>query len=124
MSYRKARIKHDKIKLITYIRYMQQFWTEKKENNKKINVCQLHDIAMFRMYIPQDFRRKEPQKKVLVHFTEIHEAKLKKRQFSAMVTLWASVQKLPESDFNLDTGLRNRHSRFMTLLLSKSFLIQ
>jgi len=35
MSYRKARTKHDKIKLVTYIQYIQQSWREEKEKNKK-----------------------------------------------------------------------------------------
>jgi len=35
MNYRKARTKHDKIKLMTYIRYIQQSWREKKEKDKK-----------------------------------------------------------------------------------------
>jgi len=43
MSYRKARTKHDKIKLMTYIQYIQYSWTVKKEKNKIIIVCQLHN---------------------------------------------------------------------------------
>jgi len=39
----KARTKHDKIKLMTYIQYIQQSWREDKEKNKKINVYQLHN---------------------------------------------------------------------------------
>ena len=31
----KARTKHDKIKLMTYVQYIQQSWREKKEKNKK-----------------------------------------------------------------------------------------
>jgi len=42
MSYRKARTKHDNIKLTTYIQYIQHSWRKKKEN-KKINVYQLHN---------------------------------------------------------------------------------
>jgi len=45
MSYRKARTQHDKIKLMTYIQYIQQSWRKKKEKNKKINVYQLHNHA-------------------------------------------------------------------------------
>jgi hypothetical protein len=36
-----------------------------------------------------------------------------------MVTLWASVQKVPDFDPHMDTGLPNWHSRFIPLLLSK-----
>ena len=41
MSYREARTKHDKIKLMTYIlvQYIQQSWREKKEKNKTILMC-------------------------------------------------------------------------------------
>ena len=35
MSYKEVRTKRDKIKLMTYIQYIQQSWREKKENNKK-----------------------------------------------------------------------------------------
>jgi len=40
MSYREARTKYDKIKLMTYIQFIQQSWREKKERKeqKKINV--------------------------------------------------------------------------------------
>jgi len=38
MSYRKARTKQDKIKLMAYIQYIQQSWRKKKEKNKK-NYC-------------------------------------------------------------------------------------
>jgi len=38
MNYREAGTKHDKIKLMTYIQYIQQSWRE-----KKINVYQLHN---------------------------------------------------------------------------------
>ena len=34
------RTKHDKIKLMTYIQYIQQFWREKKQKKK---VYQLHN---------------------------------------------------------------------------------
>jgi len=40
----KARTKHDKIKLMTYIQYIQQSWRKKKEKNKKI-VYQLHNTS-------------------------------------------------------------------------------
>jgi len=43
MSYRKAKTKHDKIKLMTYIQHMQQSWREEKEKNKKNDVCQIHN---------------------------------------------------------------------------------
>ena len=45
MSYRKARTKHDRIKLMTYIQHIEQCWREKIENhnNKQINVCQLYN---------------------------------------------------------------------------------
>jgi len=45
MSYRKARTKHDKIKLMTYIQYIQQFCREKKEQKQKqkLNVYQLQN---------------------------------------------------------------------------------
>jgi len=47
MSYRKARTQHDKIKLMTYIQYMQQSWRKKKEKNKKnINVYELHNTSV------------------------------------------------------------------------------
>ena len=47
MSYKKARTESDKIKLMTYIQYIQQCWKEKKQNhNKKINVCQLRNSAV------------------------------------------------------------------------------
>jgi len=36
MSYREARTKHDKFKLMTYIKYIQQSWREKKEKHKKL----------------------------------------------------------------------------------------
>jgi len=36
MSYRDARTKHDKMKLMTYIQFIQQSWREKKEKNKKL----------------------------------------------------------------------------------------
>jgi len=42
MSYRKARTKHYRIKLMAYIQYIQQCWREKKENhnnNNKIIMC-------------------------------------------------------------------------------------
>jgi len=39
MSYRKARTKHDKIKLMIYTQYIQQCWREKKENHNKKNEC-------------------------------------------------------------------------------------
>jgi len=35
MSYREATTKHDKIKLMTYIQYIQKSWGEEKEKNKK-----------------------------------------------------------------------------------------
>jgi len=31
-----ARIKHDNIKLVAYIMFVQQFWTEKKEKDKTL----------------------------------------------------------------------------------------
>jgi len=34
MSYRKARNKHDKIKLMTYVQYIQQSWKKKKRTKK------------------------------------------------------------------------------------------
>jgi len=43
MSYRKARTKHDNIKLMTYIQYIQQYWRKKKEKNKKFNVYQRYN---------------------------------------------------------------------------------
>jgi len=46
MSYREARTKHDKIKLMTYIRHIQQSLREKKERTKKINVYQLHNTSI------------------------------------------------------------------------------
>jgi len=39
MSYREARTKHDKIKLMTYIQYIQQCYREKKENHNKKLIC-------------------------------------------------------------------------------------
>ena len=47
MNYKKARTDRDKIKLMTYIQYIQQCWKEKKQNhNKKMNVCQPRNISM------------------------------------------------------------------------------
>jgi len=45
MSYRKARTKHDKIKLVTYIQFIQQSWREKKEKNTKKLMCISYTIA-------------------------------------------------------------------------------
>ena len=39
----KARTKHNKIKLMAYIQYVQKSWWKEKEKNKKISVCQLHN---------------------------------------------------------------------------------
>jgi len=40
MSYKKARTERDKIKLMTYIQYIQQCYKEKKQNhNKKKLMC-------------------------------------------------------------------------------------
>ena len=53
MSYREARTKHDKFKLITYMQYIQQSWREKKEKNKKkSNVYQLHSVLPVWSWIP------------------------------------------------------------------------
>ena len=41
----KARTKHDKIQLMTYIQFIQQCWRKKKEKNKKLNVFKLHNSA-------------------------------------------------------------------------------
>jgi len=44
MFYRKATTERDRIKLMTHIEYLQQCQREKEENqNKRINVCQLHN---------------------------------------------------------------------------------
>ena len=46
MSYKKVTTERDKIKLMTYIQYIQQCYKEKKQNhNKKINVCQLRNTS-------------------------------------------------------------------------------
>ena len=39
----KTRTKHDKIKLMTYMQYIQKSWREEKEKNKKIDMYQLHN---------------------------------------------------------------------------------
>jgi len=56
MSYRKARTERDKIKLMTYIQYIQQCWKENKENHNKKIVCQLHNTSA-----PEDGRNYRPK---------------------------------------------------------------
>jgi len=63
MNYRQARTKHDKIKLMTNIQYIQKSWREKKEKNKKINVYQLHNIWGSKQIVQEDV-----SKYVLIYF--------------------------------------------------------
>ena len=46
----KARNKHDKIKLMTYIEYIQQSWTKEKEKNKKL-MCINHTTNAPQCYV-------------------------------------------------------------------------
>ena len=41
----KARTKHDKIKLMTYVQYIQQSWREKRKMDQKNIVYQLHNTV-------------------------------------------------------------------------------
>ena len=51
MSYRKARTEHDRIKLMTYMQYIQQCWRERKENhNKKKVMCVNCTTAVERLF--------------------------------------------------------------------------